>query len=131
MKRHASLLLLVMLLSIAACSFQSKAAVPAQNGVYTDWRGQEPGKQHRITVADMPQPYASESVDNGPDAVPRPEGAWPKAPKGFKVELYASGFDNPRLIRTAPNGDIFLAESRTGAIKVLRGVDSSGKAQQT
>jgi hypothetical protein len=50
------------------------------------------------------------------------------APKGFKVELYATGLDNPRLLRTAPNGDLFLAESETGKIKVFRGVGPDGKA---
>ena len=38
------------------------------------------------------------------------------------MELYATGLDNPRLLRIAPNGDIFLAESQTGKIRVFRGV---------
>src|SRR5262249_17883180 len=63
--------------------------------------------------------------------VPRPQGAWPQAPPGFKVELYATGLDNPRLIRTAPNGDLFLAESETGKIKVFRGVKNDGTAETT
>jgi glucose/arabinose dehydrogenase len=62
--------------------------------------------------------------------VPRPANAWPIPPKGFKVELYADGLDNPRLIRTAPNGDLFLAESATGKIKVFRGVGPDGRAIQ-
>jgi glucose/arabinose dehydrogenase len=61
--------------------------------------------------------------------VPKPADAWPQAPAGFKVDQYAVGLENPRLIRPAPNGDLFLAESRPGRIKVLRGIDSSGKAQ--
>jgi glucose/arabinose dehydrogenase len=62
--------------------------------------------------------------------IPRPPNAWPIAPKGFKVELYATGLDNPRLLRLAPNGDLFLAESETGKIKVFRGVTADGKPQQ-
>jgi glucose/arabinose dehydrogenase len=50
---------------------------------------------------------------------------------GFKVELYASGLDNPRLLRTAPNGDIFLAESEPGRIRVYRGMTSDGKPEQS
>jgi glucose/arabinose dehydrogenase len=69
-------------------------------------------------------------VDNGPTLVPRPASAWPVAPKGFKVTLYATDLDNPRLLRTAPNGDLFLAESATGKIKVFRGVGTDGKAAQ-
>jgi glucose/arabinose dehydrogenase len=135
MKRNLLLLVPMFLLTITACSFQGKGGSVAGStpgsGVFTDYRGQEPGKAHKITVADLPAPYASQSVDHGPNVAPRPDGAWPKAPKGFKVELYAQGFTNPRLIRTAPNGDIFLAESRSGEIKVLRGVDDAGKVRQT
>jgi glucose/arabinose dehydrogenase len=39
---------------------------------------------------------------------------------GFSVKELASGLNEPRLIRVAPNGDIFVAESRAGRIRVLR-----------
>ena len=81
--------------------------------------------------ADLPQPKEDQSVDNGADLVPQPEGAWPQAPAGFKVERYAQGFTEPRLIRTAPNGDLFLADSKAGKVMVLRGVGPDGKAQTT
>jgi len=97
---------------------------------FADYSQEKPGIRRKLTVADLPQPYASHSVDNGPEMVERPRDAWPQAPPGFKVQLYASGLDNPRLIRTAPNGDLFLAESRTGEIKVFRGVDAQGKAEK-
>jgi glucose/arabinose dehydrogenase len=64
-----------------------------------------------ISLSPTCPPLPGESVDNGPDVVPRPANAWPVAPKGFKVDLYVTGLDNPRLLRTAPNGDLFLAES--------------------
>ncbi|HEY1257225.1 MAG TPA: PQQ-dependent sugar dehydrogenase [Terracidiphilus sp.] len=97
---------------------------------FTDASKEAPGIRRHLTVADLPAIARDESVDNGPKIVPRPEGVLPIAPKGFKVELFATGLDNPRLIRTAPNGDLFLAESETGKIKVFRGVDSDGKAAQ-
>lgn len=97
---------------------------------FTDYLHEAPGTRRKVTVADLPAPDPSESVDNGAHIVPRPEGAWPVAPKGFKVELYATGLDNPRLIRTAPNGDIFLAESQSSVVKVFRGVKPDGTAQQ-
>ena len=84
----------------------------------------------KITLADLPEPHATKSVDNGPDEAARPANAWPQAPAGFKVELYAAGLDYPRLLRVAPNGDIFLAESHSGEIKVFRGVTRDGKAEQ-
>jgi glucose/arabinose dehydrogenase len=103
----------------------------ADSSPFTDWRGQRPGATHHIRASDLPPPGASESVDNGPRMVPRPANAWPQAPAGFKVQLFASGLKNPRLIRTAPNGDIFVAESRADLIRVFRGMDAEGKAKQT
>ena len=64
------------------------------------------------------------------DVIARPANAWPKVPAGFSVQLYATGFHNPRLIRAAPNGDVFLAESQPGNIKVMRGIDAKGGVQQ-
>jgi len=102
---------------------------PLPEPPFADFRVEEPGKARKITVGDLPRPYATESANKGPRVVARPEGAWPKAPKGFTVQLYASGLDNPRLMRTAPNGDIFLAESSSGKIKVFRGIGDDGKPE--
>jgi glucose/arabinose dehydrogenase len=97
---------------------------------FTDAAHEYPGTRRLLTVADLPAPAPKESVDNGPTLVPRPANAWPMAPEGFKVELYATGLDNPRLLRTAPNGDLFLAESESGKIRVFRGEGKDGKASQ-
>jgi glucose/arabinose dehydrogenase len=48
-------------------------------------------------------------------------------PQGFTVSLFADGFVNPRIIRVAPNGDIFVAEMAAGRIRVLRAADGAGK----
>lgn len=131
------------------------AAVTAQQTItgkaaFAGWDQQKPGVRRKITVADLPEPNPSESVDNGPTVIKRPDGAWPIAPAGFKVELYAGGdappmqrsenvkqthgpvtgtFVMPRIIRTAPNGDFFVADSQAGSILVLRGVTAAGKAE--
>ncbi|HEY4392707.1 MAG TPA: PQQ-dependent sugar dehydrogenase [Polyangia bacterium] len=112
----------------AAASTSSPAApdVPP----FFDYRHQRPGASHEITVADLPPPREAESIDNGAHMVPRPADAWPSAPVGFEVDLYADGLDNPRLIRTAPNGDLFVAESEPGQIRVLRGLAAGGRAAQ-
>ena len=94
----------------ASAAEVSKAAPP--NAPFTDYRFEKPGQVRKITVQDCPAPYASRSAGNGPSVVARPEGAWPQVPSGFQVEQYASGLEGPRLIRTAPNGDFFVAESR-------------------
>jgi len=80
-------------------------------------------------VNDLPEPYATQSSNNGPHLVARPENVWPVAPAGFKVELYATGLDNPRTLLTAPNGDIFLTESDAGRIRVFRGLTADGKPE--
>src|SRR3984957_15572100 len=103
---------------------------PRATPPFLDYRDENPGAVHKITVKELPEPYATKSAGNAPQLVPRPGNALPKAPDGFKVELYASGLDGPRLIRTSSNGDFFLAESTSGKIKVLRGISSSGKADQ-
>src|SRR5579863_10081325 len=98
---------------------------------FTDYRYESPGTVRKITAKDLPQPYATRSAGNPPDVKSRPADAWPQAPAGFKVELYASDLDNPRLIRTAPNGDVFVAETEPGNIKIFRGITKDGKFEQT
>ncbi len=79
-----------------------------------------PGKARKITVKDLPAPGATKSATNFPKMVAR-GSAMPKAPAGFKVELYASGLTEPRQIRSAPNGDLFFTEKKSGELKVARG----------
>ena len=122
---------LVLFSVMAALAADGKPTVVTGQAAFTDAAHESPGVRRHLTVADLPAPAPDQSVDNGPMVVPRPANAWPQAPKGFKVDLYATGLDNPRLLRTAPNGDIFLAESETGKIRVFRGVGADGKPQQT
>jgi len=106
-----------------------KQPVLTGQAAFTDAAHEAPGIRRHLTVADLPGPMPEQSVDNGPTMVPRPANAWPIAPQGFKVERYAANLDNPRLLRVAPNGDLFLAESSTGKIRVFRGVAADGKPQ--
>jgi glucose/arabinose dehydrogenase len=117
--------------SVSANTKPVKTNAPPPQPPYTDFRFEEPGKIRKITAQDLPAPYSSDSAGNAPKVVPRPQGAWPKAPAGFSVQQYATGLDNPRLIRTAPNGDVFLAESSSGKVRVFRGVTREGKPEQT
>jgi glucose/arabinose dehydrogenase len=120
----------------AAASTGGAASTAALTGPpptppFTDFRFEKPGTVRKITVQDLPEPFATKSAGNSPTVVPRPEGVWPLAPKGFKVELYTTGLDNPRLIRTAPNGDFFVAETSKGQIMVFRGITADGKPKTT
>ena len=86
-----------------------------------------PGKARKITAKDLPAPGATASATNFPKMVPRGANV-PKAPAGFRVELYASGLTEPRQIKTAPNGDLFFTEKKSGELKVARGY-KDGKAE--
>ena len=97
---------------------------------FIDGRALKPGTFRKVTVDALPPPFATSSSANPPRLVPRPADAWPQAPAGFKVELYATNLDEPREIRTAPNGDLFVAETHLGQIKIFRGRDKDGKPQQ-
>ena len=88
----------------------SSTAAPIKNAApqapFTDFRYEAPGTIRKITVNDLPQPYASKSSDNGPDVVARPANAWPIAPPGFKVEQYFTGLENPRILAAPFTFDI-------------------------
>jgi glucose/arabinose dehydrogenase len=75
----------------------------------------------------MPPPGATASAASPPRIVARPSGTTPQVPPGFKIELFAEGLRGPRIIRVAPNGDIFVAETGPGRIRVLRAADGATK----
>jgi glucose/arabinose dehydrogenase len=90
-----------------------------------NWQNDHPGMRHRIRLEDLPAPYATVSAGNSPHTVDRPAGASLSVPAGFHVKLFASGLSGPRLLRIAPNGDIFIAETNRGRIRVLRAADGA------
>src|SRR4051812_21362103 len=112
------------------------AVIPARAGdvlkgkdALGDWTTDAPGVRRKITVEDLATPYDTPSANNFPRVVPRPEGAWPKAPEGFEVTEFAKGLSEPRVIVRAANGDLFLSESRANRIRVLRDADGDGKPE--
>jgi glucose/arabinose dehydrogenase len=86
---------------------------------FTDSKDLTPGTFRKITASDLPKPFETASARNT-NLNSRPADALPKAPAGFKVELFLAGLKNPRQIRMAPNGDLFFAETSAGEIKVIR-----------
>jgi glucose/arabinose dehydrogenase len=106
-------------------------ALQTGTAAYTDFTRQSPGVCRTLTAADMPAPNIPSSVNNSSTLVPRANNQMPQVPVGFTVQLYAVGLNNPRLIATAPNGDIFVAQSGGNSVVVLHGIDSNGMAQTT
>ncbi len=115
-------------LCLGGVSLALFAAAPL---IFTDYREQKPGVVHKISITDLPAPFATKSVDNGPSLIAKPKDAWPQSLPGFQVTQYAKGLSEPRLIRRAPNGDLFVAESKSDRIKVFRGVSPDGSVQTT
>jgi glucose/arabinose dehydrogenase len=87
---------------------------------FGDWRTDRPGMRRLIKPQDLPAPDTAKSVRNVVRIVHRTNEQKPIVPNGFEVNLFASGLAGPRIVRTAPNGDIFVAESPAGRISVLR-----------
>jgi len=125
----AALACFVTLPLIAQSDSQSGKVLTGEQA-FSSYTKEEPGTVRKLTLADLPAPYATKGVDNGAHMVKRPDNAWPKTLPGFKVSLYYTGLDQPREIRTAPNGDLFVALSYQNKIMVFRGVDANGKPKQ-
>lgn len=104
---------------LAACAAAQAEPVLQGKDAFGSWRDDKPGIVRLIRPEDLPKPGASRSVANPTRVVVR-GGATPQVPEGFKIELVAEGLSDPRVLRLAPNGDIFVAETRAGRIRVLR-----------
>ncbi len=83
---------------------------------------------HTLKAVDLPKPYATPSVDNGSKIIERPSDAVLRVPPGFEIKLWAKGLENPRIIHTAPNGDVFVVESIPNRVRLLRDTKGAGKA---
>ena len=75
----------------------------------------------------LPAPFTTPSSDNRPRVVSQPNGAQLQVPQGFMIEEYASGFDTPRFMYTAPGGEIILSDSSAGSVYVLTDKNKSYK----
>jgi glucose/arabinose dehydrogenase len=119
----------VAIVTLLGIGLSAQAADTIYQGkdAFGDYTRDAPGDWHKITVADLPAPFASESSRNFPKLVPRPGDTLPKTLPGFAVSAFASGYNQPREMKIAPNGDIFLAESGAGRIHVLRAPAGASK----
>src|SRR6266702_7260008 len=65
-----------------------------------DWKSDAPGVRRKITVADLPAPSSNVLAINPARVARRPADAQLRVPPGFKIDLYASGFRDPRFLLT-------------------------------
>jgi glucose/arabinose dehydrogenase len=121
---------------LAAVSLTFGVAAKAESGrlegkdAFGSWQLDKPGTIRLIRPQDLPAPGATGSVAKFPRVVARPAEATPQVPPGFKVALFASELGGPRIIRIAPNGDIFVAETHAGRIRVLRAADGAAQPSE-
>ncbi len=116
--------------AVAGLTIAAAAAEPAVlkgKDAFGSWQNDVPGTIRLIRPEDLPKPGATPSAANVSRVVARPASATPQAPEGFKVALFAEGLSGPRILRVAPNGDLFVAETRANRIRVLRPSEDGSK----
>jgi hypothetical protein len=140
-------LLLVLLITIActeadaprpsatgqAGSADTGAARTAAAGFGT-WQTDSPGVRHHVRPSDLPVPSMAgtdpeASVAKPAAVVAAPAGAAPRVPAGFTVSVFASGLNQPRRVRVAPNGDVFVSESGAGRVLVFQPGDTGASSR--
>lgn len=121
---------LVAVLSLAACAQAGEVHTGA--AALAGWKSDAPGVRRHIKPSDLPAPVTGadpeKSIASRVAVVAPPSGALPKVPEGFAVQVFATGLKQPRTLRVAPNGDIFLSESGTGRVLVFRAGASGAPA---
>jgi len=128
MRTHPIAVILVVLGGLAGFSpAAAQSSLREGKDAFGSWRQDAPGTLRLIRPQDLPAPGATASAANMSRVMPRPAEMAPRVPAGFKIELFAEGLSGPRVIRVAPNGDIFVAETRAGRIRVLRAADGAAK----
>ncbi|MGH8002608.1 MAG: PQQ-dependent sugar dehydrogenase [Brasilonema sp.] len=141
--KHLRCLLLFLVLTTAAACNQTRASqeepkpqsspsaqlaqssTQVENGIRTEPFSPTP---IRINVADLPQPYATDSASKSPQVVSIPENPTLRVPSGFVVNVFADGLDAPRWLALTPNGDVLVTETRQNRIRLLRDTNSDGVA---
>ena len=105
-----------------ATMIAGSAGAVAQGGVRTgaaafgDWSTDEPGVTRLIRPADLPQP----GVTGSPPGRSQTGAHQLRVPAGFAASAFSPKLDGVRVVRVAPNGDVFAARTRPGIVQVLR-----------
>jgi glucose/arabinose dehydrogenase len=127
--RHSRMFAAVLVSALAAAAAAQGIKLLTGAAALGGWRTDAPGVRRHLEAKDMAAPASNAALEdattqNRPVVVPRPAGAIPKAPAGFHVAQLATGLAQPRTIRVAPNGDAFVAESKSGRILIFRGAEN-------
>lgn len=128
MRRSLLTVLSIILVAPPGWAGEGPSEILKGRDAFGDWRDDRPGVWRLIRPGDLPEPYSSASASNraGP-ALPDEDG--PQVPEGFHATLIASGLRSPRVVRVAPNGDLFVADSRANQIRTYR-LDGNGRVAE-
>jgi glucose/arabinose dehydrogenase/cytochrome c2 len=106
-------------------------AVPASSISSANWRLDAPGREHHISAASLPAPFATSSSRNTSSVVAKPADAVLSLPAGFHIDVFASDLAGPRKMLVAANGDIFVTEMRGGKVSVMHPSQDGKRAAST
>jgi glucose/arabinose dehydrogenase len=92
-----------------------------------------PGKMHRVRVENLPAPFATPAAVNLPRVATPPPAAEQhlQVPAGFHVEVFAQDLAGPRKMLVAANGDVFVATTQGGSIRILRPTADGSRVAQS
>ena len=120
--RTALPLALLLAAGTAGAALAQEQPLRSGTAAFGAWGDDAPGVRRLIRPTDSPPPGAGSGAFGAKldkQGTPTP----PKAPSGFTVELFAKGLNGPRSMRLAPNGDVFLAETRAQRVLVFKAAD--------
>src|SRR4051812_20952265 len=107
------------------------AALLVAAPAFADIGDQAPGAVIKVDPGKLAAPRATPNSNNSSRMVAKPPSASLKAPPGFAVGVFADNLNNARNLLVLPNGDVLLAESSAGRIRLLRDAKNEGKASVT
>ena len=138
MPRSALLSLLALVLLASSCNSATSVSQTPTPGPAPATQNDPPAlvrtravtpRTYRITLADLPRPFATPSATKGADVVPPPDSATLNVPPGFVVNVFAEGLTGPRQMVLTPEGEVLVAESSAGRLTVLTDANRDGAAE--
>jgi glucose/arabinose dehydrogenase len=111
---------------IATFTGCNSVAQPQVNTIKTQTLTPTPIK---ITLEDLPQPYASESASNSPNVIPVPANPTLQVSAGFQVNVFADNLPSVRWMTVTPDGDVLAVQSKEHKITLLQDKNNDGVAE--
>jgi glucose/arabinose dehydrogenase len=129
---RVNLSFLAVIALITSCSSTPSATVadstnkPTPTKISTESLTSTPIK---ITLADLPQPYATESASKPPNVLPVPDNPVLQVPPGFTVNVFADNLPDVRWLTLTPDGDVLAVQSKQNKINLLKDQNQDGIAE--